>query len=276
MANKTQTSSELVPVQGQTTALATIDEMLAQDLAREMEAGGFNLPRIEINHKDQVFKMPPGDVFAKTFRGIYLGEARFNIMFPPKAPGQAEEKQVPLCIARDAIHGSAEATLTTHTDTKTGAVTDESIYGKCSQCFYNKFGSGAEGVGKACKNSATLMIWPVGVDTILPYVLSVSSTGLTFRVLSAPNGISVAGSEVRAAMPVLQAPPTAIEAEFFLERQQKGSNVWSILHAKIVGKVSPDDYLRCRDFAAKYMPWLTTAAAEEEIQQAEVVDEAGY
>lgn len=272
-------SSELVPVTPEAN-LPAIQQQWASEFDSEMSKGGFNLPQIGIAKDIQQFIMPPADAAVKTFRGIYLGEVRYNILFPPKEDGKEQAKELPICVSRDGVHGSKERTILEGvTDVKSGEISDKSAYGTCASCWFNQFGSGKEGAGKACQNKSTMMIWPLGMEAVVPYLINLPVTSLTFRVVSAPLGISIAGSEIRAAMPVLKAPPTAIEAEFYLEKQQKGSWVWSTLRAKVIGTVSNDDYARCSAFAKKYMPWLSEKAteADSDLQDAEVIDDAiGY
>lgn len=263
---------ELVPASSNVPAVQAEWE---SDWQAEMEKGGFNLPQIAIVREKQLFELPPGDKYEKTFQGIYLGEVRFNIKFPPKDEGD-DSKTPPECVARDAQNGSRDVETIEVVDPKTNATVAQPIFGKCASCWFNKFGSGKDGTGKACQNKSSLMIWPTGIDAVLPYLLNVPVTSLTYRILSAPNGISNAGAVIRAAMPVLKAPPTAIHAEFFLEKQTKGAWVWSTLNAKVLGVTSQEDYRRCADFAKKYMPWLTEKAAEvdqTETTDAEVVDD---
>jgi hypothetical protein len=262
----------LLPVEVQ----AEIDGMLADELKR----GGFDLPSIVIGHGMQVFAFPGKEDPIRKFRGIFLGEHRFNAFWDKRGQsGGIEEKQPPMCAAQDGVTGSRWAEHMNWTDPATNVVqVDALVYGKCAACLWNRFGTSQNGGrGKACANKAHLLVWPVGVDAILPYLLTISGSSLVGpKPPEFPLGLSKAAAELRAVMSVQKVPPIGMVAEFTLEKMESGSQVWSVLHAACVGTVrtgemSLEDMRRCQEFVRLYMPRLHEAPLDGDEQVAESV-----
>lgn len=147
---------------------AMMQERVKQQLAEEE----FDLPRIEIVHKVQQFKLPlPDEPIVKSFRAVYLGFNRFNAYWDkPAAEG---ETLPPTCVSNDIAVGSAQREEVT-----IGGV-QRKVYGRCETCWFNEFGSDPKGgKGKACNNKGALLLWPLDLNLTLPCLLTVSATGL--------------------------------------------------------------------------------------------------
>lgn len=246
-------------------------------VAADLKAGGFDLPRIEIVHAAQCFKFPGEENPIARFRGFLLGEHRFNVYWQKR--GENDGGNVPPdCSARDGVNASRPAETTEVIDPNTGEVKVVSIFGKCATCWFNQFGSAANGSkGKACANKANILIWPHGKDAIMPYLLTVSSTSLAGGVQS------LAQKEIRnVAMAVYNSPQIGTLAEFWLEKKQNGNQVWSVLHAEAKGgigdrrgTVSSDEWIRIKEFVGTFLPQLNEAPLngdEQPTQDAEVIN----
>ena len=108
------------------------------------------------------FEMPGGSdekesELLKTFSGIIVYNHRLNSYW--SQPFGESENRVPDCFSLDAIRGT--------------------VYGECRVCPYNKFGSGRDGKGKACRNMWRLYIF-LNKKMLLPYQMTLPPTSLKY------------------------------------------------------------------------------------------------
>ena len=79
---------------------------------------------------------------------------------------------------REAYNGSEEQPLCSSYDGKQGVEVDTGVIANCSDCPYNKFGSAADGRGKACKNSHRVYVLREGNP--VPLVLTLPPTSIKY------------------------------------------------------------------------------------------------
>ena len=79
---------------------------------------------------------------------------------------------------REAYNGSEEKPLCSSYDGKQGVEVDTGVIANCSDCPYNKFGSAADGRGKACKNSHRVYVLREGNP--VPLVLTLPPTSIKY------------------------------------------------------------------------------------------------
>jgi len=109
------------------------------------------------------------------------------------------------------------------------------------------------------------MIHRVGMNQLVPSVLTISSTSLR------------AVDEFRSKSPVFKLPVIGLLAEFSLEKQQKGSQVWSVLKIDCVGTIrdgdiAPEDATASVEAMRNFGDQLADAPpVDEPIQDAEEV-----
>ena len=107
------------------------------------------LPKITIDHKKQAFYMPSDEV-KKTFQAIILYTRKLNSYWD-KSIEECEGGEPPTC---SSINGKYQ----THCRGE-ALNNDENVnLPLCSDCPENKFGSGKNGKGKACRNTENLYL----------------------------------------------------------------------------------------------------------------------
>lgn len=150
----------------ESTALVSLEEQLKrelQNLGKQVDPPSSN----KISTKGKLFKVPGGQsgpgplsVIVMDFIGVnmfYPGVYNPNVKAPPAcfSLGKNLEAMVP----------SESIKTPQHTD--------------CNTCPKNKWGSGPNGAGKACKNQRRLLVLPANFDDKTePMTLYVSPTGL--------------------------------------------------------------------------------------------------
>jgi len=113
------------------------------DLADDMDGLRFNFQRVKIPAGGALqFEMPGGDPenpdYERTIEGVILHNHASNAYWPEGS--EDDEDATPLCMSVDGKFGVGEPS------------------GDCVNCALNKFGSGANGKGKACKNTRVLYL----------------------------------------------------------------------------------------------------------------------
>jgi hypothetical protein len=118
----------LVELGNESKDLMNIDALLEAELQTSLENIDPRPPRIKISRESQAFLMPDGST-SKTLEG--------TLVFHHKARGywETEGQLMPTCSSLDGKAGTDE-----NGNQKT-----------CANCPFNKFGSGKDGSGKACK-----------------------------------------------------------------------------------------------------------------------------
>lgn len=144
-------------------ALATLQEELKSLANQVQKPSGFN-----IKTANKMFTMPDGSTNEGPLECIILDWRNVNSYYPNVYNSKAPEN--PKCYA---INKDINMMIP-------GDDVPEPISEDCATCKYNEFGSGANGRGKACKNSVRLAIVPPDAkkDT-QPWILTVAPTSLT-------------------------------------------------------------------------------------------------
>lgn len=139
-------------------------EFTSDDLAEDMDGLQFKFQRVKIPSGGALqFEMPGGDPenpeYARTIDGVILFN-HFNFAFWPEgSKSEDEEEEVPpLCSSVDGKIGIGEPG------------------GDCVSCAANKFGTGAKGKGKACKNMRVLYLLRDG--EFLPIQITLPPTSI--------------------------------------------------------------------------------------------------
>ena len=220
-------------LQMQSTANALTLQDVAEDVRAEMEQdirdGMFDLPSVRMLKEGEAFEIPGGEI-TKTFRGFVLcGKPSFVCW--ESAQTNDEEGSAPSCISVDGIKGSAESKIIN------AGGEDRTIFGYCNGCWYNKFKSGIDNqgnltAGKRCKNKRKILIWPVGHDTLFPWLMIVPTMSINHG-----RGVTFAEQSIGAeGMARFMSPVHNTIAEFsVIEKKSKGGITYPVLQAKAVG-----------------------------------------
>jgi len=144
------------------TALMSLQDELAQLSKTVSKPSGFN---IKLSNK--VFTLPDGNSSDKPIDVIILDWRNVNLYYPNVYNSQAPEG--PACFAIGKIIDELSPTDV-----------DEPVAPTCAVCKFNEFGSGANGRGKACKNTVKIAVVPVdATDETQPWIISIPPTSLT-------------------------------------------------------------------------------------------------
>jgi len=114
----------------------------AEDLAEDAFGMQINFPRIKIpGGGGLAFEIPQGDatqpLIAQTIQGVIVYHHPMNTYW---AQGKDDKNAPPNCASHDGLMGSGNP----------GVV--------CKDCAHNQWGTGKEGIGKACKNGFSLYL----------------------------------------------------------------------------------------------------------------------
>ena len=118
-------------------------EFTQEELAEDMDGLQMSFPRIKIPAGGALqFEIPSDDPespdYEKTLVGVILSNFPNNAYWPEGS--EYDDTATPLCSSVDGKQGIGEPG------------------GSCAACALNKFGSAAEGNGKACKNMRVLYL----------------------------------------------------------------------------------------------------------------------
>ncbi len=139
----------------------TAGEFTNEELAEDMDGLQMSFPRAKIPAGGSIqFEIPSNDPdnpdYTKTLVGVILYNHAAGAYWP--AENDSEEKTPPLCSSVNGKTGIGEPG------------------GDCTQCALNRYGSGADGKGKACKNMRMLYLLRSG--EIMPLQLALPPTSL--------------------------------------------------------------------------------------------------
>lgn len=159
-------STELMDVQAQETAVA-LPAWSKDDLMAELdELGTMSFEKIKIPSGGGIaFEVPgenPDDPdMVKALEGVIVHHHPKNVYYRDAYTGASEDGNRPDC---ESVDG------------KTGVMSESGAERNCQACRYNKFGSGKDGIGKACQNRVDLYIMLAG--EMFPRVLSLPATSV--------------------------------------------------------------------------------------------------
>lgn len=130
------------------------------DLAEDMDGLQMRFPRVKIPTGGALQFEVPGDDpevpdYARSLEGVILYHHPNNGYWPG---GMGDEEKNPLCASVDGKTGIGDPG------------------GPCASCSLNRFGSGEDGRGKACKNMRAIYLLRSG--DFMPLMLSLSPTSL--------------------------------------------------------------------------------------------------
>ncbi len=136
-------------------------EFTQEELAEDMEGLQMSFPRIKIPAGGALqFEIPSDDPespdYAKTLVGVILSNFPNNAYWPEGS--EYDDSATPLCSSVDGKQGIGEPG------------------GSCAACALNRFGSAAEGNGKACKNMRVLYLLRSG--EFMPLQVTLPPTSL--------------------------------------------------------------------------------------------------
>lgn len=137
-------------------------EFTSEELAEDMDGLQMNFPRVKIPAGGALqFEIPSGDPenpdYLKTLEGVILFNHN-NYAYWPEG-SEYDENTAPLCTSVDGKQGIGEPG------------------GACEACALNRFGSGPEGRGKACKNMRALYLLRSG--EYIPLQITLPPTSLS-------------------------------------------------------------------------------------------------
>lgn len=165
-------------------AIDTEVDFNTEDLADEMDGLRLNFQRIKIPGSGALQFERPGDnpedpEYAKTIEGVILYNHASCAYWPESS--QDDEDAVPLCSSVDGKLGIGAPG------------------GECFSCALNKFGSGENGKGKACKNMRVLYFLRDG--EYMPIQIALPPTSIKpfndfYNVAFAPRRRATCGSVV--------------------------------------------------------------------------------
>lgn len=130
-----------------------LDKLLEQEVQTSLDNIDPRPPRVKISRESQAFLLPDGGS-AKSMTGI--------LVYHHKARGfwETEGQKIPTCSSVDGNTGTDE----------------NGVEHSCMQCPKNKFGSGKDGYGKACKEMRWIYLLQDG--EIIPSRISLPPTSL--------------------------------------------------------------------------------------------------
>lgn len=130
-----------------------LDKLLQQEVQTSLENIDPRPPRVKVSRESQSFMLPDGNI-AKNMTGI--------LVYHHKARGywETEGQKVPNCSSMDGNTGTDE----------------NGVEHACLNCSKNKFGSGKDGHGKACKEMRWIYLLQDG--EIIPSRISLPPTSL--------------------------------------------------------------------------------------------------
>jgi len=171
----------------------------------------------------------------KTFSGVIIFNHRLNSYW--EAAFGETDNRIPDCFALDAIHGTK--------------------FGNCKECKFNKFGSGRDGRGKACRNMWRLYIF-LNKKMLLPYQLTLPPTSLkNFQNYI----ISLLSQNI------------AIERVITKFSLTEGAQESSVVNFAIGSKLSNDDFLFYLNKRKKLLEFMKAAIFFEENSETQESEE---
>jgi hypothetical protein len=179
-------STDVAAPESPNTALATLDEATRADLERaQREALGDNieLPRIKVAGQAMLlYNFPDFNTAIPEFTGVILGAHARNVLWTRDADEETDDPEAkrPACSSPDGKFGRPQEGFI-HANLGRAATGNDLV--KCSECAYNKFGTGQMFIasrkpkGKAVTNQKNVYIWLP--DRALPFVLTLSSMAIS-------------------------------------------------------------------------------------------------
>ena len=269
------TQGALVPVSVDENLPANVTEQEFQQMMKEeidqSLSSGLSLPLIKIVHAGSIFKFPPdaegNEKKEESFSGIIFDYQYVNAYWP--ADGGGSINTIPACSSLDALRGSKEAELVEWNGREV------SVFGKCTTCLYNQFGtatdeSGNPDKGKACKNGVRLHI--VLDDHLLPVRLTLppSSLGIWRNYLSR----LVDMNKNRKGLLVM---PISVKTEFSLEEAQHPKGfVYSKILLKQIEQIPIDEFIKLKKMKEQMAPMIRGQQIQAEEYASEPEGDVGF
>jgi len=227
------TETELAKTKDEPLALnnTEIDEMFGNSALDATTGLSFNV--VKIMRESAQFEVGP-DEYEKVLTGHILFKHRANQWWRVSFDERSEEDSpVPNCYSVDAIKPCGG---------------DDIQSDLCATCEQNKFGSGRDGVGKACRNSMRFLFLRDGA--VLPVVIIAPPTSLSKKgslqqwLNDVPNRVASAYSKLgiknSKGGPVVDYWPAHVELS--LEKMKFGSGMEaSVLKVKTLDVLTPKD-----------------------------------
>jgi hypothetical protein len=268
MAPKTAGSAVATQDASSTAVAPTMSDDVRADLLRAQQASlgdDIDLPRIKVaGAAAGVFQFPDDGIVMQEFSGVILGAHARNVLWTRAADDASEEDSRPACSSEDGKFGRPQEGFV-HANLGRAASGDE--YVKCTQCVYNKFGTGATFIatkkpkGKAVQNQKAVYIYLP--DRNLPFVLTLSS-------------MAIAGFDEYVTKLLRRGVPIQSIVTTFRQTIKDGPPKYAVptFHdGEPLGADAFNEVMRMRaDFIAKIEPAPPVQKAEATVVEADVTD----
>jgi len=204
--------------------------IMKADLEKTMEGVIPRLPQIKILHAGALTFKFPDESKQDEFEGIIVDQHPCNA-FWEKDYSESGGGIPPTCSSLNGIDGT--------------------VYGKCGKCEHNKFGTGKDGLGKACKNMKRLHIL-IGGDK------------LPFRLTLPPTSIATA-DEFFTSLFSKGFPLMSQVVKFSLNKAESAGGIeYSEIHLQAERQVDVNLYIELRRMVGTYLNQIRGQAVEAE------------
>jgi hypothetical protein len=234
MYSNNQTNTAVAERNGFVLPALTGGDFSNEDILGDLEGVNINYPRVKIPSGGSLqFELPGGDPenpdYSKTLEGVILHSHLANSYWEVRDK-DADENVPPQCSSLDGVTGNGNPG------------------GACALCAFNKWNSGEDGKGKACKNMRQLYLLRDG--DYLPIQLTLSPTSLRpFDDFVSSNFVTrrrgLCGSVV----------------QIGLKRMNKGKDDYSVATFKLLYDFSGEALADAKAYAAAFKEQVRELAA---------------